>query len=74
MNFPVRVMFANCVRRQGKGQTRWSRVIYCWYSDEAPINALLAYGKNEKTELKPEEAKAVAAFAKAIKAGNRSKI
>jgi len=34
----------------------------------------LAYGKNEKTDLKPGEAKAVAAFAKAIKAANRSRI
>jgi len=32
--------------------------------DEAPIYALLAYGKNEKVDLKPDEAKAVAAFAK----------
>lgn len=50
-----------------------ARVIYYWHSDDAPIYALLAYGKNEKTDLKPEEAKAVAAFAKAIKASYRSK-
>ncbi|WP_234902091.1 hypothetical protein [Agrobacterium rubi] len=50
-----------------------SRVIYCWYSDEPPIYALFVYGKNEKTDLKPEKAKAVAAFAKAIKATYRSK-
>jgi hypothetical protein len=48
-------------------------VIYYWYSDEAPIYALLAYGKNEKSDLKLDEARAVAAFAKAIKAANRSK-
>lgn len=58
---------------KGKGKRGGARVIYYWYSDQAPIYALLAYGKNEKTDLKPDEAKAVAAFAKAIKAANRSK-
>ena len=58
---------------KGKGKRGGARVIYYWYSNDAPIYALLAYGKNEKTDLKPEEAKAVAAFAKAIKAANRSR-
>lgn len=59
---------------KGKGKRGGARVIYYWYSDDAPIYALLAYGKNEKVDLKPDEAKAVAAFAKAIKAANRSRI
>lgn len=58
---------------KGKGKRGGARIIYYWYSDDAPIYALLAYGKNEKVDLKPEEAKAVAAFAKAIKAAIRSK-
>ena len=58
---------------KGKGKRGGARVIYYWYSDNAPIYALLVYGKNGKTDLKPEEAKAVAAFAKAIKATYRSK-
>ena len=58
---------------KGKGKRGGARVIYYWYSDNAPIYALLVYGKNEKTDLKPDEAKAVAAFAKAIKAAYRSK-
>ena len=58
---------------KGKGKRGGARVIYYWYSDYAPIYALLVYGKNEKTDLKPEEAKAVAAFAKAIKAAQRSR-
>ena len=58
---------------KGKGRRGGARVIYYWYSDDAPIYALLAYGKNEKVDLKPDEAKAVAAFAKAIKAANRSR-
>lgn len=56
-----------------KGKRGGARVIYYWYSDDAPIYALLAYGKNEKVDLRPEEAKAVSVFAKAIKAANRSK-
>ncbi|WP_308462367.1 type II toxin-antitoxin system RelE/ParE family toxin [Mesorhizobium sp. INR15] len=58
---------------KGKGKRGGARVIYYWYSDDAPIYALLAYGKNEKVDLKPDEAKAVAAFAKAIKAAYRSR-
>ncbi|ECF1136021.1 addiction module toxin RelE, partial [Salmonella enterica subsp. enterica serovar Goldcoast] len=38
-----------------------------------PLYALLAYGKNEKLDLTPDEAKAVAAFAKAIKATYRGR-
>lgn len=58
---------------KGKGKRGGARVIYYWYSDDAPIYALLAYGKNEKTDLTPDEAKAVAAFAKAIKAAHRGR-
>jgi hypothetical protein len=38
-----------------------------WYSDDAPLYALLVYGKSEKTNLTADEAKAVAALARAIK-------
>jgi len=58
---------------KGKGKRGGARVIYYWYSEDAPLYALLVYGKNENVDLKPEEAKAVAAFAKAIKAANRSR-
>ena len=57
----------------GAGKFGGTHVIYYWYSDVAPIYALLAYGKNEKTDLNPSEAKAAAAFAKASKAAYRSK-
>jgi mRNA-degrading endonuclease RelE of RelBE toxin-antitoxin system len=56
---------------KGKGKRGGARIIYYWYSDEKPIYALLAYGKNEKTDLKPDEIKAVAAFARAVKAAGR---
>ena len=56
---------------KGKGKRGGARVIYYWYSDDAPIYALLAYPKNEKIDLSAAEQQAVAAFAKAIKAANR---
>lgn len=58
---------------KGKGKRGGARIIYYWYSESAPLYALLAYGKNEKTNLTPDETKAVAAFAKQIKAANRGR-
>lgn len=52
---------------KSKGKRSGARVIYYWYNASIPIYALLVYGKNEKTDLTPDEAKVVAAFAKAIK-------
>ncbi|HET7411537.1 MAG TPA: type II toxin-antitoxin system RelE/ParE family toxin [Pararhizobium sp.] len=57
----------------GKGKRGGARVIYYWYSDNAPIYALLVYGKGRKTDLTSNEAAAVSAFAKAIKAARRSR-
>lgn len=58
---------------QGKGKRGGARVVYYWYSDDAPIYALAVYGKGQKTDLAAAEIKAVSAFAKAIKALHRSK-
>ena len=58
---------------KGKGKRGGARVIYYWYSEHHPIYALLAYGKNEKTDLTPDEARIVAASAKAIKSESRSR-
>ncbi|SCX32201.1 Toxin HigB-2 [Agrobacterium sp. DSM 25558] len=33
---------------KGKGKRGGARVIYYWYGDDAPIYALLVYGKNER--------------------------
>ncbi|XUY30447.1 addiction module toxin RelE (plasmid) [Agrobacterium sp. rho-8.1] len=35
---------------KGKGKRGGARVIYYWCSDDAPIYALLGFGKNEKTD------------------------
>ena len=55
------------VPAKGKGKRSGARVIYYWYSEDAPLYALLVYAKNKKTDLTPDEAKAVSALAKAIK-------
>ena len=57
----------------GRGKRGGARVVYYHYSDDAPIYALLAYAKARRTDLTPDEAKAVAAFAAAIKASHRKK-
>lgn len=59
---------------RGKGKRGGARVIYYWYSEDAPIYALAVYGKGEKLDLTPNELSAVRAFAKAIKAAQRSKL
>lgn len=57
----------------GRGKRGGARVIYYWYSEEAPIYALLVYTKNVRTDLSPGEKKTVAALARAIKQHQRSK-
>lgn len=57
----------------GRGKRGGGRVVYYVFSQEAPIYALLAYAKNQATNLTPTEAKSVKAFAEAIKAHHRSK-
>ena len=49
-------------------------MIYYFCNSRAPVYALLAYGKNEKTDLTPQEAKAASAFVKEIKAMYGSKV
>jgi len=57
----------------GRGKRGGARVIYYWYSEDAPIYALLVYAKNVRTDLSSAEKKTVAAIAKAIKQHQRSK-
>ncbi|MDA4848022.1 type II toxin-antitoxin system RelE/ParE family toxin [Hoeflea poritis] len=58
---------------KGKGKSGGARVVYYWYSDDEPIHALLAYPKNQKTDLTPAEAKIVAEIAKQIAAEAKRK-
>lgn len=58
---------------KGKGKSGGVRVIYYFYDRDMPIYALLIYGKNERADLTPEQRKAVASFAAAIKNARKSK-
>ena len=57
----------------GRGKSGGVRVIYYFYDEDMPINALLIYGKNERANLTPEQRKAVKTFAIAIKASRKRK-
>jgi mRNA-degrading endonuclease RelE of RelBE toxin-antitoxin system len=57
---------------KGKGKSGGARVIYYFYDETLPLYALMAYGKGEKDNLSPDQKKAVAAFAEALKAMARS--
>ena len=55
------------VPAKGQGKRSGARVIYYWFSDEAPVYALLAYGKGSTTDMTADEKKMVSALAAAIK-------
>ena len=57
---------------KGKGRRGGARVIYYLLDEDTPIYALLAFGKGQKTNLTPDETKAVAAFVNALKAALRN--
>lgn len=61
------------VPASGRGKRSGARVIYYVFNEDAPIYALLVYAKNQNVGLTRDEAKAVSAFAEAIKAHSRSK-
>lgn len=56
----------------GKGKSGGVRVIYFVFSENAPLYALLVYGKGEKDNLSGAEKKAVAKLAAAIKKEHKS--
>ena len=61
------------VAARGKGKRGGARVIYYVFDENAPIFALLVYGKGSKTNLTADETAAVKAIAVAIKTAYRSK-
>lgn len=61
------------VAAQGRGKRGGARVIYYVFDENAPIFALLVYGKGDKTNLTADETAAVRAIAVAIKTTYRSK-
>ena len=53
--------------RKGTGKRGGVRVIYFYYNEGAPIFLLTVYAKAKQTDLTPEQKRAVAQFARAIK-------
>lgn len=53
---------------QGKGKSGGARVVYYFFDRDNPLYAVFIYGKGEQADLTPDQVKAVAGFAAAIKA------
>lgn len=58
---------------QGKGKSGGVRVIYYFFDEQNPLYALLLYSKNEQANLSPDQKRAVASIAAAIKAEAKAK-
>ena len=52
----------------GRGKRGGARVIYYYLDDTLPLYALLAYAKNAKEDMTPDEKRAVSALVTALKA------
>lgn len=53
--------------RAGSGKRGGARVIYFYHHADAPIYLLLAYAKAQRTDMTPDEKRAVAALAATLK-------
>lgn len=52
----------------GRGKRGGARVIYYYLDETMPLYALLAYAKNARNDMTPDEKRTVAALATALKA------
>lgn len=57
----------------GKGKRGGARVIYYVFDGTMPLYALLVYPKNAKTDMTPDEKKAVSSLAAQLKAAGKAK-
>jgi hypothetical protein len=55
----------------GRGKRGGARVIYYYLDGTMPLYALLAYAKNARADMTPDEKRAVSALASALKAAQR---
>ncbi|MBO9122210.1 MULTISPECIES: type II toxin-antitoxin system RelE/ParE family toxin [unclassified Rhizobium] len=55
----------------GRGKRGGARIIYYYLDETMPLYALLAYAKNAKTDMTPDEKRIVSALASALKAAAR---
>ena len=56
---------------RSKGKSGGVRVIYYFFDEENPLYAIFLYGKNEQTNLSPEQKREVSGFATTIKAATK---
>ena len=52
----------------GRGKRGGARIVYYYLDERIPLYALLAYAKSDQADLTPDESRAVAALASALKA------
>ena len=52
----------------GRGKRGGARIIYYYLDDSMPLYALLAYAKNERSDMTPDEKRAVSTLAALLKA------
>ena len=52
----------------GRGKRGGARIVYYYLDERIPLYALLAYAKSDQADLTPDERRAVAALASALKA------
>jgi mRNA-degrading endonuclease RelE of RelBE toxin-antitoxin system len=57
----------------GRGKRGGVRVIYYYLDETVPLYALLAYAKNAKTDMTPDEMRAVSALAALLKATRKER-
>lgn len=64
--------------REGGGKSGGYRTVYFYYDENAPIYAILVYGKGQQADLTPKQRKSAASFVealeKAIRAGRTRKV
>ena len=55
----------------GRGKRGGARVIYYYLDETMPVYALLAYAKSARTDLSPDQKRAVSALVAALKAARK---
>ncbi len=56
----------------GRGKRGGARVIYYYLDDTMPLYALLAYAKNARTDMTPDEKRTVSTLAATLKAARKA--
>ena len=59
--------------REGGGKSGGYRTVYFYYDEDAPIYAILVYGKGRQVDLTPKQRKSAASFVDALKKAIRAR-